>query len=169
MPSPRRLRLLLIAVLFTVVLILVYSSGLDSGRKDTRTFQDFYRSAMDGIKKGRGQAGSKKMRAWQDKDNDGDVDDDDLKITAAMQQRLKAAEQQAKEKANGKALRPDPPSHVVGKGSSAEGQDRKGSRHDSAASADGQEPPPETKEEHDAEIELGRILKQAPGKAPPNL
>ncbi len=58
-----------------------------------------------------------------DMDNDGDVDEEDGRLAREMQNRLKAAEQQAKERANAKAPnRPDMPSEVIGVGSSAGGQ-----------------------------------------------
>ena len=46
MPSPRRLRLVMLAAILTVVLILFYSSGLDDSKKDTRSFQDFYHKTI---------------------------------------------------------------------------------------------------------------------------
>ena len=52
-----------------------------------------------------------------DRDGDGDVDSDDERLATELQERLKLAEQAAKDSANGKVLKPDPPSEVVGVGS----------------------------------------------------
>lgn len=85
-----------------------------------------------------------------------------------MQQRLKEAADSAKEKANAKAPKPDPPSVVVGVGSAAEGGSgergvagRKKFGHDGEAQKPVKE---ESEEEHNAEVELNAILKKAPSK-----
>ncbi|KND90268.1 Monothiol glutaredoxin-6, partial [Tolypocladium ophioglossoides CBS 100239] len=177
MPSPRRLRLLMLATIVTVILILLYTSGFDAGKKDSRTIQDFYHKTMDGMSKGGGtspgpgqpvmdsKTGNKAGHIPADKDGDGDVDDDDKKASARTKERLKAAEQRAKDQANEKALRPDPPSEVVGKGNSAEGQVKKvKSGSDTGSTSKGKDTPApkETKEEHEAEVEMNSILKKAP-------
>lgn len=178
MPSPRRLRLLMIATLATVVFILFYSSRFDA-EPDSRTIEDFYHktmNAMDGGRAGKSvvdsHTGQTAGHLPVDKDGDGDVDEDDDRMAAKMQERLRAAEQMAKDKANEKAgLRPDPPSDVIGVGSSAGGQLKKGAADDavsgsgSAASKD-DESDPHQQERRQAEIELDTILKKSPGTAP---
>ncbi|KAI9172099.1 Monothiol glutaredoxin-7 [Paramyrothecium foliicola] len=171
--SLRVLRLLMVAVLATVVVILFYTSGLETKRDpDTRTLQDFYQKtmkAMDG-KNPRGQAvvdsqtGNKAGQIPADKDADGDVDADDQVAAKEMQQRLKAAEIKAKDKANEKGgLRPDPPSNVVGVGSSADGQKKKAKGAVANKESDDSKPKTEeTAEEHAAEQELNAILEKAP-------
>ncbi|EFY89766.1 glutaredoxin domain-containing protein [Metarhizium acridum CQMa 102] len=181
MPSPRRVRLLALAAIATVVFFLFYSSRVDPSQ-DSRTIQDFYHKTMDGMKKGSppGQAiintktGEKAGHIPADKDADGDVDEDDRKITAEMQLRLKQAEQDAKDKANIKGgLKPDIPSEIVGKGNSAEGQPKKdksaaadkGVAGDADKTTDKTKPKPkpkDTKKESDAEDKLSSILKMAP-------
>jgi hypothetical protein len=163
------------AVLATVVLILFYSSGYEKQEHDTRTIQDFYHktmNAMDG-KNPRGQAvvdaqtGNKAGHIPADKDADGDVDEDDKVATEKMQQRLKAAEAAAKDNAKQKGgLRPDPPSEIVGVGSSADGQSKKGKGSVSNKDSESSKPKAkaeETTEEHEAEQELNSILKKSPG------
>ncbi|POR39715.1 Monothiol glutaredoxin-6 [Tolypocladium paradoxum] len=180
MPSPRRLRLLVLATVVAAVVVLFYTSRLNAGDKDARTLQDFYHKTVDGMSKGArgrgsgatspGQAvidsktGNKAGHIPADKDGDGDVDDDDKRASARTKERLREAEQRAKDQANEKSLRPDPPSEVVGKGNSAEGQVKKpkgGS--DSGVSSKGKDAAPkETEEEHEAEVEMNSILKRAP-------
>lgn len=165
------MRLLMIAALATVVFVLFYTSGIET-EPDSRTIQDFYhktKNAMEGGSKGQtvlnSQTGNQAGHIPADKDGDGDIDEDDKQIAIKMQERLKAAEQKAKDKANEKAgLRPDPPSKMVGVGSSAEGQDKveKAAGGDSAASSKDKKPV-ESKEKHEAEQELNSILKKSPG------
>lgn len=85
-----------------------------------------------------------------------------------MQQRLKEAADSAREKANAKAPKPDPPSAVVGKGNSAEGAGERGASRRKGGQGKGEsQKVVESEEEHDAELELGMILKKAPGKFSP--
>ncbi|CAM1507140.1 Fc.00g067810.m01.CDS01 [Cosmosporella sp. VM-42] len=174
MPSPRRMRLLMMAAVVTVVFLFFYSGRMDP-ENAARTRDDFYsktKQAMDG-KQPPGQAvldsqtGQKAGHIPADKDADGDVDADDDAASLQMQERLKAAEQEAKDKANEKGgLRPDPPSNIVGVGSSADGQkkDKLGKSgsgsDDTAASKD--KKVEKTKEEQKAEVELKAILKKSP-------
>ncbi|KAF4981404.1 hypothetical protein FZEAL_2786 [Fusarium zealandicum] len=186
MPSPRRVRLLMLATLGTFIFILFYTSGFDSHRDaeaySNESFIKKTQHAMDG-KAPSGEAvvdvqtGQKAGHIPADKDADGDVDADDKKLAAEMQDRLKAAELEAKDKANEKGgLRPDPPRNIIGVGSSAEGQkkdknslEKPGSGgEDGAAAAAAAEAPkekqPETrsKEELEARAELDSILKKSP-------
>ncbi|OAQ72853.1 glutaredoxin domain-containing protein [Pochonia chlamydosporia 170] len=178
MPSPRRMRLLVLAAVVTVVFFFFYSSGVDPSQ-DSHKIQDFYHKTMDGMKKGTppGQAiintktGQRAGHIPADKDADGDVDEDDRKVAAEMQMRLKKAEQDAKDKANTKGgLKPDVPSKIVGQGNSAGGQPKKDkTTGDHALSKDSDKTTDktkgkakETKEESEAEAELSSILKKAP-------
>ncbi|KFA48451.1 hypothetical protein S40293_00344 [Stachybotrys chartarum IBT 40293] len=173
MPSPRQLRLVMTATLVTVVLIMFFTSGMPRHGDNAGSIQDFYHKtvqAMDG-KSPRGQAvlnsqtGEKAGQIPADKDADGDVDADDMEMARQMQERLKAAEQQAKDKANEKGgLRPDPPSNVIGVGSSADGQHKKGKGHgtNDGVADPGTDDSEESAEQHQAEVELNAILKKSP-------
>ncbi|KAF7544093.1 hypothetical protein G7Z17_g10223 [Cylindrodendrum hubeiense] len=132
MPSPRRVRLLMLAGLLAFVFVLFYTSGFDSGHDaDYQSNQGFIQKTKDAMHGGSppgeavldSQTGQKAGHIPADKDADGDVDEDDRELALGMQERLKAAEVQAKEKANQRGgLRPDPPRQIVGVGSSADGQ-----------------------------------------------
>ncbi|RDA89784.1 hypothetical protein CP533_4683 [Ophiocordyceps camponoti-saundersi (nom. inval.)] len=144
MPSPRRLRLLVLTTIVGVVLILFYASSLGSDNVnesgDSRTIKDFYRKTMDGMKKGSppGQTVP-----------DGKKKDGSDGTGGTTKDRLRAAEEKAKAKANTKALRPDPPSQLVGVGNSANGQAEKPLRPVDA----------EPKKDFDAKRELDNLVK----------
>ncbi|KAK2603833.1 hypothetical protein QQS21_003957 [Conoideocrella luteorostrata] len=170
--SPRRMRLLVLAAIVTVVVILFYSSRPS---QESHSIQDFYHKTMDGMKKDTvpGQAvinaktGKQAGYIPADKDGDGDVDEDDKKAAAQRQMALKQAEQKAKDSANTKGgLKPDVPSEVVGKGNSAGGQPKKEKVEVVAVPGKTTEKTQvkvkETKEEHEAELELNSILKKSP-------
>lgn len=176
MPSNRRVRLLFYVVLAAVVTLLFFTSHLRASREpDKRSLQDFYHKTVDGMHKVQGGGGAQTVldsttgkeagRTPVDKDADGDVDADDEVLAKEMAERLKAAEQKAKELANAKAPnKPDAPSEVIGVGSSAGGQGKHGHGND----GDKQEVL-ETDEEHQVEVELDRILKKSPSRIPPFL
>lgn len=186
MPSPRRVRLLILATIGTFIFILFYTSGFDSHHDaETYTGQEFIKKTQNAMSANEPPApivdfatGEKAGQPHADKDGDGDIDADDQKLAAQMQERLKAAEAEAKGKANEKGgLRPDPPKKVVGVGSSAEGQDKDkivkpvgGESGDVAAPAAAAEKKPETetrsKEAIAAREELDSILKKSPGRSP---
>lgn len=162
MPSARRIRLLFFGVVALVIMTLMYTSRLrQSQEPDTRTLGDFYHKTVDGLNKAHGgQAvmGAKGGQTTQDKDRDGDVDEDDEQLAREMAQRLKDAEQKAKDLANAKAPnRPDAPEKIVGIGSSADGQ---GKKDEGGNSVEAQE----TDEEHAVETALNEILKRSPGQ-----
>lgn len=116
--------------------------------------------------------GSSADENLKDHDGDGSVDEDDEILAQEMADRLRAAEQQAKEQANAKSpLRPDAPSDVVGVGSSAGGQTKgkyRISKQDADADADGEdedgkEDDKEDDEDSEVEVVLRQILKKSPG------
>lgn len=134
---------------------------------DNRTVQDFFGKTMNGLghQQGSGQVvmsgkGTTVDSTVKDKDGDGSVDEDDEQLAKEMSDRLRAAEQKAKDLANAKApLKPDAPSEVVGVGSSADGQ-KKGSKG-SSAGVEGEET--QSEEDHEVEVTLSNILKKSPG------
>ncbi|KAL6920000.1 hypothetical protein ACHAPO_001128 [Fusarium lateritium] len=188
MPSPRRVRLLILATIGTFIFILFYTSGFDGHHDaETSTGQEFIKKTQNAMSANEMPApivdfatGEKAGSTHNDKDGDGDIDEEDKKMAAEMQQRLKAAEAEAKGKANEKGgLRPDPPKKVVGVGSSAEGQNKDkipnpaAGEQGAAAVAPGgaaggaaadKKPVAETrtKEELEARAELDSILKKSP-------
>ncbi|KAH7026377.1 glutaredoxin [Microdochium trichocladiopsis] len=130
MPSARRLRLLLVAVMAVVITTLFFTSKMRQNTvQDTRTIQDFYHKTMNAIdhhpvgQKAADSPDTVIEPHIKDKDGDGTVDEDDIQLAREMSERLRAAEQKAKDLANKKApLKPDHPDEVVGVGSSADGQ-----------------------------------------------
>ncbi|KPM36096.1 hypothetical protein AK830_g10468 [Neonectria ditissima] len=178
MPSPRRVRLLMLAGLATFFFVLFYTSGFDSSHDaELRNSQGFVQKTKDAMKGAPppgeavldSQTGQKAGHIPADKDADGDVDEDDREMAAGMQERLKAAEKQAKEKANEKGgMRPDPPRQVIGVGSSADGQkDEEAKRAGNGAEAivkveTKEKEPEESKEMREAATELASILKKSP-------
>ncbi|TLD23141.1 hypothetical protein PspLS_07676 [Pyricularia sp. CBS 133598] len=151
MPSARRLRLLCIvavAVLFT----LLFTSRLrQASDTDANSIQGLYHKTRTAIDRARadGQAalqrsktGTAKSHLALDKDADGDVDQDDEVFAQEMSDRLRAAEQKAKDLANSKSPnKPDAPRNIVGVGSSAGGQTAKKKITKPAVAADADEKP----------------------------
>ncbi|KAJ8129385.1 hypothetical protein O1611_g4245 [Lasiodiplodia mahajangana] len=174
MPSPRRLRLFMITILAIVVTILFFTSQKrQTTPHDPRTLNSFFGKTVNGLDqrhKVGGQVvmsgkGSSTDENLKDHDGDGSVDEDDEKLAQEMADRLRAAEQQAKEQANAKSpLKPDPPSDVVGVGSSAGGQTKGKYRISKQDVEDENEDEEEKEEEEDSEVEvtLRQILKKSP-------
>lgn len=113
--------------------------------------QDFYYKTRNAMERGP-QGSSQKVIEKHDHDADGDIDEEDEIMAKEMAERLRLAEQKAKENANAKAPhRPDAPEDVVGVGSSAHGQKKKGD--DELL---------ETDTDHEVEDELNIILEKSP-------
>ncbi|KAM7190274.1 Thioredoxin-like fold [Naviculisporaceae sp. PSN 640] len=160
MPSPRRIKLFFYIIIAGTITFLLFTSRHRQTHppRDPRTIQDFYyktKNAMDrGGGGGAGSGAGRQQVIAHDHDADGDIDEDDEMMAKQMAERLRQAEQKAKDNANAKAPnKPDLPSEVIGVGSSADGQHKKG-----LADPDHEE----TKEEHEVEIELSSILKKSP-------
>lgn len=170
------MRLLMVAVVITVVFVLFYSSGMQP--EADASLKGFYEKTKDAMERGaaRGQAvinsktGEKAGHIPADKDGDGDIDNDDKVAAQELQERLQAVAQEAKDKANEKSPKPDMPSKIIGVGSSAEGQAKKGQVKVDGGGGDigervkAETTREETKEEHEAEVEINSILKKSPGK-----
>jgi hypothetical protein len=155
MPSARRMRLLLVGVIAIVVMTLVYTSQVrQSQSPDVRTFGDFYDRTKSELERARG--GHKKEQSVLDSKGRSDKDDD-AQLAKEMSDRLKAAEQKAKDSANAKAPKPDAPDKVIGVGNSAAGQ------HKSTDKAANQLAEKETDEDHEVETTINDILKKSPG------
>ena len=146
--------LLYIALASFITLLFFTSRARHAQEPDPRSIQDFYhktKNAMEGTRIGggsrRGQAvvGTQKI----------EIDEDDAIVAKAMQERLRKAEQMAKDNANAKAPnKPDDPEDIVGVGSSAHGQNHLGKGESS-----------ETEEHHAVLEELRSILKKSPSKS----
>lgn len=166
MPSARRMRLAFVGVMAIVVMTLVYTSQLrQSQNPDVRTFGDFYGRTKSGLERARGGQQQQQQQSVLDSKggtNKGDGDSDDAQLAKEMSDRLKAAEQKAKDSANAKAPRPDAPEKVIGVGNSAAGQDK------SKDKAGNQLAEKETDEDHEVEIIINDILKKSPGKSVSN-
>jgi hypothetical protein len=155
MPSLRRVKVFGVLIFLFVITVLFYTASLRQNRpQDSRTAGDFYDKTVNALNKKPG-AGS------------GTLGDDE--VAAAMAKSLKEAAQVAKDNANAKAPKPDPPSSILGVGSAAEGasKERGVAGRKKFTTGEAQEPieeKPETKEEHDVEVELNSILKKSPSK-----
>ncbi|KAL2165708.1 hypothetical protein VTG60DRAFT_3963 [Thermothelomyces hinnuleus] len=156
MASPRRIRVITYLVLAAIVTLLFLSQSRSS---DSQAAQDFYTktvNAMDRHHAAAGQAGQKPL-ADHGVDADGDTVEDDSVLSRQLADRLRQAEQEAKENAQAKGPnKPEMPEEVVGVGSSARGQERP------APAEKAQKEPEETKTDHEVEAELNSILKRSP-------
>lgn len=179
MPSQRRVRLVFYVGLVGFIALLFFTSHMRQTRSsDTRTISDiFYRKTVNALdKKARSGKTSGSQGTHGDKNGGGKADRDDEDLARKMSERLKAAEQQAKENANAKSPnRPDKPVDVIGVGSSAGGQGKEKpvdvSGIGSAVGDQGKQAPlgtmPSEKvdvTDEAVELELKNILKKAPGQ-----
>ena len=161
------------AAIGTLITIFFFTSRMRSGASDDSRLQGFYERTMNAMDNshGGGQVvvggqGTTNDPHVKDKDGDGSVDEDDEQLTREMSERLRAAEQRAKDLANQKApLPPDPPQKVVGVGSSAGGQNKKGkSRVDNSKEDDNDE----TEADSELETTMDAIFKRSPGMSAPH-
>lgn len=153
----RRIKVFGLLILLVVVTLLFWTASLRQQRAhDSRTVGDFYQKTVNGLNKKPTTSGS----------TVGLGDDDDEEVSKAMAQRLKEAAQVAKDNANAKAPKPDPPSSLVGVGSAAEGASERGvAGRKKFAAGDAQAPvSEETDEDRKVDAELNSILKKSPSK-----
>lgn len=155
MPSNRRLKVYGLLIAIIIITTLFYTSQSRASRSP-----DFYSKTINALDRKPGTAGAKDSVVGTGEHGLGGKEEN-----KAMQQRLKEAADSAREKANAKAPKPDPPSAVVGKGNAAEGAGDRGvgGRRKQHGSGESQKAV-ESEEEHDAEVELNSILKKAPSK-----
>jgi hypothetical protein len=155
MPSPRRVKVFGILIFMAVITILFYTASLRQQREvDERTVGDFYYKTKNALDNKKPDTNGAKMNS-------------DEEVAKKMSERLKEAAQVAKDNANAKAPKPDPPSSVVGVGSAAEGTrgDEKAVGGRKKAGGDSQAPvKEESQEDHEVETELNSILKRSPSK-----
>ncbi|KAI1364445.1 thioredoxin-like protein [Xylaria arbuscula] len=171
MPSPRRMRFFMVTVLAVVVTILFFTSKMrQSAPRDPRTLNSFFGKTVNGLdQRHRGEQiviggkGLTKDDSLKDHDGDGSVDEDDEQLAQQMAERLRAAEQQAKDLANAKSpLKPDAPSEVIGVGSSAGGQKKGKSRISKQDTEDDEDDEEDAHENSEAETALYEILERSP-------
>jgi len=155
MPSMRRIKVFGLLLFLAVVTLLFWTASLRQQQGlDAETAGDFYRKTVNGLNKKPSSAG-------------GLGDDDDQEVSKAMAQRLKEAAQVAKDNANAKAPKPDPPSILVGVGSAAEGASERGVAGRKKFTAGEAQVPvseEETEKDHKVDAELNSILKKSPSK-----
>jgi hypothetical protein len=157
MPSMRRVKLITLLIFLFVLTLLFYTASLRQSReRDSRTMGDFYDKTVNALN-------SKNSK------NKNDVGTEDELIAKKMAESLKEAAQVAKDNANAKAPKPDPPSSVVGVGSAADGargdERSVAGRKKFSSGAEEQKPvQEETPEDHEIEVELNSILKKSPSK-----
>ncbi|KAK3298969.1 thioredoxin-like protein [Chaetomium fimeti] len=166
MRSQRRFRVVTYLVLAAIVTLLFFSHTRQSSEPGSRSLHDFYSktvNAMDkhhaagGDRGGTGSASGQKVIADHDVDGDGDIDEDDRIQAKQMADRLRKAEQEAKDNAKAKGPnKPESPAQVVGVGSSASGQEKPASDDKNKPKAE------ETEKDHEVEEALNSILKQSP-------
>lgn len=148
MPSLRRIKVFGLLVFLFAITVLFYTASL---RQQRTSAGDFYDRTVNALNRQPPKAGT-----------------GDEEVAAAMAKSLKEAAKVAKDNANAKAPKPDPPSEVVGVGSSAEGAERGvAGRKKFTVGGQGETQEPmreETKEEHEVESELNSILKRSPSK-----
>ncbi len=142
--------------MFLVAITLLFwtASQRQQRELDSRTVGDFYQKTVNGLNKKPSAGGST-----------GRLQEDDV-VAKAMAQSLKEAAQVAKDNANAKAPKPDPPSSLVGVGSASEGAGERGvAGRKKFTTGDTQEPVVEATEvDRKVDAELNSILKKWPSK-----
>ena len=153
----RRIKVFGLLVLLVVVTILFWTASLRP-QPELDAAGDFYQKTVNGLNK-KPSSGASSAGLGSD--------DDDEEVSRAMAQRLKEAAQVAKDNANAKAPKPDPPSSLVGVGSAAEGASERGvagRKKYTAGEAQVPVSPEETEEDHKVDAELNSILKKSPSE-----
>jgi hypothetical protein len=158
MPSTRRIKVFGLLVFIGVITLLFYTS---SARQQRNALSgDFYaktKNALDNKQtQGKGEiAQAQGLRNAEDEE-----------LAKQMQERLKDAAKSAKDAANAKAPKPDPPSQLVGMGNAAEGAGGERSVAGRKKMGGGDKGTQEvvkeeSKEDSDIKAELNSILKKS--------
>ncbi|PQE25775.1 hypothetical protein CJF30_00000491 [Rutstroemia sp. NJR-2017a BBW] len=161
MPSTRRIKVFGLLVFIGVITLLFYTS---SARQQRNALSgDFYaktKNALDNKQtQGKGEiAQAQGLRNAEDEE-----------LAKQMQERLNNAAKSAKDAANAKAPKPDPPSQIVGVGSAAEGAGGERSVAGRKKMGGGDKGTQEvvkeeSKEDSDINAELNSILKKSANK-----
>ncbi|PBP22084.1 hypothetical protein BUE80_DR007059, partial [Diplocarpon rosae] len=159
MPSVRRVKVLGLVIVMIVVTMLFYtSSQRQQGEIDGEHAGDFYsktKSALERMPVGGGASTAGKGKSAGSKENED--------IAKAMAEQLKLAAQVAKDNANAKAPKPDPPSKVVGIGNAAEGAKKNSVDRKKNGPGEAQVPIKEEKSKDDENVkaEFNSILKKS--------
>lgn len=158
----RRIKVLGLLIVIAIVTLLLYSKSGQSELEASQTGDFFYKtkSALERTPVGGGASTAGKGKVV------GTSSEEDKEASRA---RLKEAAQVAKDNANLKAPKPDPPSKVVGIGSAAEGAEKSvaGRKKFNAGGSEAQEPireEEESEEDQDVKAEFNSILKKAPSE-----
>ncbi|KAK0104486.1 hypothetical protein ONS95_004775 [Cadophora gregata] len=171
MPSMRRIKVFGLLVVMAIITLLFYTSSSSSSSKyDLESSQtgDFFYKTKNALE--RTPVGGGASTAGKGKIVGAGSGEDDKEASKA---RLKEAAQIAKDNANLKAPKPDPPSKIVGIGSAAEGAEKSvAGRKKFNTGGSGSEAQVPVKEEDDEEsreaekvkAELNSILKKAPSR-----
>lgn len=168
MRSQRRFRVITYLVLAAIV-TLIFLHKRQSTESGGRSLHDFYSKTVNAMDKHHGASGDgggtgaagQKVIADHDVNGDGVVDEKDRIQAKQMADRLRKAEQEAKDNAKAKGPnKPESPAQVVGVGSSASGQEKP------APDEKAKTQPEESEEDHEVEGVLNTILKQSPGTYP---
>ncbi|KAK0115422.1 hypothetical protein ONS96_013878 [Cadophora gregata f. sp. sojae] len=169
MPSMRRIKVFGLLVVMAIITLLFYTSSSSSSSKyDLESSQtgDFFYKTKNALE--RTPVGGGASTAGKGKIVGAGSGEDDKEASKA---RLKEAAQIAKDNANLKAPKPDPPSKIVGIGSAAEGAEKSvAGRKKFNTGGSGSEAQVPVKEEDDEEsreaekvkAEFNSILKKAP-------
>lgn len=168
MASRRRAKVIAIVLFAVVITVLYYTSTSSKSSAAEQNVGDFYYKTKTAL--GNENTGDSPDIEQVKSDVKGKKDAGEEEVTKKMSERLKEAAQVAKDNANAKAPKPDPPSLVVGKGSSQEGKDKAVGKGRKGKGGDSQTPvKEETQEDHEVEQELNTILKKSPSKYSPCL
>jgi hypothetical protein len=156
----RRIKAFTVVVFLFVITLLFYTASLRQSRtQDSRTVGDFYDRTVHALNSQNQAPVNSRGKVKSEEDE---------MIAKKMAESLKEAAQVAKDNANAKAPKPDPPSQVIGMGSAAEG-----ARGDERSVAGrkkyggGEEQKvveEESEEDHEIEVELNFILKKSPSE-----
>lgn len=172
MPSMRRVKVFTVLIFLSVIALLFYTASYRQSRSpDSRTVGDFYDKTVNALNS------ANQPKAQTPLTNNQNVkSEEDEMIAKKMAESLKEAAQVAKDNANAKAPKPDPPSQVVGMGNAAKGQGEKSvAGRKKFGGEEGQkivqeheedEEEEESKEDHEITVELNSILKKSPSELP---
>ena len=164
----RRVKVFGLLVFIFVISVLFYTASLRAERdQDPRTVGDFYAKTMNALDN---QNPNLSVDVGAGSRNVDGIEGEDEEVARQMALRLKEAAQVAKDKANAKAPKPDPPSAVIGKGNAAElaGGEKAVAGRKKYTTGEGTEVQAPVKDEStevdEVKVELDSIMKKSPSK-----